>query len=153
MVLLFFCREMPLPTVNSEFALYCCDLLSGVGRCDAKRMFGGYAIRTDGLTIALLADLGQGEKLWLKASDETRAQFVAAGCEQFKYPMKGVLKPMNYFAAPDDAMESPPLMLPWARLALEAALRAQAVAKPKPRRNAAPKPKPKPKPAKKAKPA
>ena len=30
---------------------------------------------------------------------------------------------MGYFTAPEDAMESPALMQPWARLALEAALR------------------------------
>lgn len=32
---------------------------------------------------------------------------------------------MNYYSAPDDAMESPPLMSAWARLALEAALKAR----------------------------
>jgi DNA transformation protein len=32
---------------------------------------------------------------------------------------------MNYYSAPDDAMESPQLMAPWARLALEAALKAR----------------------------
>ncbi|MCJ7800064.1 MAG: competence protein TfoX, partial [Polaromonas sp.] len=28
-------------------------------------MFGGYGISTDGLTLGILADLGQGEALWL----------------------------------------------------------------------------------------
>ncbi len=121
-----------MPSKNKEFALYCCDLLSGAGPCTARSMFGGWAIQTDGLTIALMTDLGKGDKLWLKASDDTRGQFVAAGGEQFLYPMKSradpqvvELKGMNYFTAPDDAMESPALMLPWARLALQAALVAQ----------------------------
>ena len=35
-------------------------------------MFGGFGISTDGLTFALVADLGSGETLWLKADDETR---------------------------------------------------------------------------------
>jgi DNA transformation protein len=30
----------------------------------------------------------------------------------------------GYYRAPEEALESPPLMLPWARLAFEAALRA-----------------------------
>ncbi len=115
-----------MPTSNKEFALYCCDLLAGVGPCRAKSMFGGYGISTDGLTIALMTDLGQGDKLWLKANDETAAQFRAAGGAQFMYPMKGQMKGMNFFTAPDEAMESPALMLPWARLALQAALTAQA---------------------------
>ena len=36
------------------------------------------------------------------------------------------MKGMNYYAAPADAMESPALMAPWARLALQAALAAHA---------------------------
>ncbi len=116
-----------MPTRNKEFALYCCDLLSGVGPCVAKGMFGGFGISTDGLTIALMTDLGHGDKLWLKASAETALQFKAAGGEQFMYAMKGEMKGMNYFTAPEEAMESPALMLPWARLALQAALEAQAL--------------------------
>ena len=121
-------------TVSKEFATYACDLLAGVGPCLAKRMFGGWGISTDGLTVAILADLGSGEKLWLKANEETAAQFRAAQCEQFTYPMKSAkapggveLKSMNYFAAPEEAMDSPAFMLPWARLAMQAALQAQAL--------------------------
>ncbi len=112
--------------VSREFADYCCDLLAGVGPCVAKRMFGGWGVSVDGMSIAWLLDLGQGEKLWLKTNGELRAQFETAGCEQFKYDAKGQTRSVNYFAPPDEAMESAPLMLPWARLALQAALTAQA---------------------------
>jgi DNA transformation protein len=88
-------------------------------------MFGGYGISTDGLTIAILADLGQGEKLWLKASPETTGQFESAGCARFTYLAKGVPKSMGYYSAPEDAMESSHEMAPWARLALDAALAAR----------------------------
>ena len=50
-------------TPKDDFAIYCCELLSGVGPCVARRMFGGYGISTSGLTLALVADLGGGEKL------------------------------------------------------------------------------------------
>lgn len=109
----------------NEFARYCCDLLSTAGPCLARRMFGGYGISTDGLTLAVLADLGAGEKLWLKADEASRSVFEAAGCERFVYQAKGKPMSMNYYSAPDDAMESPALMAPWARLALEAALKAR----------------------------
>ena len=109
----------------NEFARYCCDLLIGAGPCVARRMFGGYGISTNGLTLALLADLGGGEKLWLKADEASRPLFEAAGCERFAYLAKGKAMSMNYYSAPDDAMESPQLMAPWARLALEAALKAR----------------------------
>lgn len=119
-----------------EFAQYCCDLLSEVGPCAARRMFGGYGISTEGLTLAILADLGAGEKLWLKADDVSRPLFEAAGCERFVYLAKGKSMSMNYYSAPDEAMESPALMAPWGRLALQAALKARQskpAGKPKPK--------------------
>lgn len=121
-----------MPT-RADFANYCCDLLAGAGPCTAKRMFGGFGISTDGLTIAILADLGDGEKLWLKGDASTRSQYEAAGCKIFAYPAQGVPRSMNYFSSPEEAMDSPDAMRPWARLALECAVRARAV-KPKPPR-------------------
>ena len=111
---------------NSDFANYCCDLLTSAGPCVAKRMFGGFGISTGGLTIAILADLGDGEKLWLKGDDSTRSQYETAGCKIFTYPAKGVPRSMNYFSSPEEAMDSPDAMRPWAALALECALRARA---------------------------
>jgi DNA transformation protein len=115
----------------NDFATYCCELLSGVGPCIAKRMFGGFGISTSGLTLALVADLGGGEKLWLKADAETRSLYEAHGCERFTYEMtrNGVSAPhsLNYYAAPEEAMESPAVMLQWARVALECAMKARAV--------------------------
>ena len=109
----------------NEFSQYCCELRSAVGPCVAKRMFGGYGISVDGLTIAILADLGAGEKLWLKASPETTAKFESSGCARFTYLAKGVPKSMGYYSAPDEAMESANDMAPWAHLALDAALAAR----------------------------
>ena len=118
-----------MPTPDHDFARYCCELLGSAGPCNAKRMFGGFGISTDGLTIAIIADLGAGQTLWLKASERTRPLFEAEGCARFTYPVQGVLKSMNYYAAPAEALESPGLMVPWARLALEAAVEARANAK------------------------
>ncbi len=114
-----------MPT-NLDFANYCCDLLASAGRCVAKRMFGGFGISTDGLTIAILADRGDGEKLWLKGDNSTRSRYEAVGCSLFVYLGKGVPVSMNYFSAPEDAMDSPEAMRPWAALALDCALRARA---------------------------
>ena len=109
----------------NEFAQYCCELLSAAGPCVAKRMFGGYGFSTEGMTIAILADLGQGEKLWLKACPETSSRFESAGCVRFTYLVKGIPKSMGYYSAPEEAMESSHKMAPWARLALDAALAAR----------------------------
>ncbi len=118
-------------STSAEFASYCCELLGSVGNCVARRMFGGYGISTDGLTLAIVADLGQGEKLWLKAHRASVAQFEQAGCTRFTYLAKGQAKGMNYYSAPEAAMDSLSEMAPWARLALEAALAGRQPAKPK----------------------
>ena len=124
----------------NEFALYCCELLSGAGPCTAKRMFGGFGISTGGLTLALVADLGAGETLWLKADAVSRNLFEAEGCARFTYDVtrngQRAAHSLNYYSAPAEAMESPQLMLRWARLALDSALKARA-AKPPPTARAA----------------
>lgn len=112
--------------IDKDFAQYCCELLSSAGPCVAKRMFGGFGISVDGVSIAIIADLGAGEKLWLKGDEATRSQYAAAGCAMFIYDAKGTPRSMNYFSAPEEAMDSADAMRPWAALALECAVRAQA---------------------------
>jgi DNA transformation protein and related proteins len=120
--------------ISKDFADYCCELLSGVGSPVAKRMFGGWGIYVDGVTIAVIADLtklgGANEKLYLKVDDVTKKQFEAAGGKRFEMESKdGKTMGMNYYTAPDETMESPDAMLPWARLALRCALEAKTKAK------------------------
>ncbi len=113
---------------NRDFVDYCLELLSGIGPCSAKRMFGGWGLALDGLNLALIADLGDGEKLWLKADARTQPQFEAAGCLRFTWTThkKGtpVIMSMGYYSAPVAAMESMACMTPWARLALQSARQA-----------------------------
>lgn len=122
--------------ITADFADYCCELLSSLGPCRAKRMFGGWGISVDGMTVAILANLGEGDTLWLKVDEDSKPAFEAEGCARFVYDVQGQPKGMNYYAAPADAMESPGLMAPWARLALQAALTAHAAKQPKIRRTA-----------------
>ena len=122
--------------ISKDFADYCCELLSDVGSTTAKRMFGGWGISMDGVTIAVIADLGKlggsNQKLYLKVDDVTKAQFEAAGGKRFEMASKdGKHMGMNYYTTPDEAMESPDAMLPWARMALNVALDARAKSKPK----------------------
>lgn len=105
-------------------------------------MFGGFGISHDGLTLAIVADLGAGETLWLKADADSVPRFEAAGCERFSYEAvkngEKVKLGMNYYSAPAEALESPQLMLEWARLSWQSALKAQAAKAPrKPRPRAA----------------
>ena len=59
---------MPVPR---DFADYCCELLSSLGRVQARRMFGGWGLSVEGLTVAIVADLGNGDTLWLKADSNS----------------------------------------------------------------------------------
>jgi DNA transformation protein len=101
---------------------HCLELLSSVGTPSARRMFGGHGLRVDGVFVALIAF----ERLYLKADDTSRPQFAAAGCEAFVYAGKGKPVTMSYWTVPPLAMDSPEQMRPWARLALDAGLRATA---------------------------
>ncbi len=109
-------------TPADEFAAYCLELLSSLGVVRAKKMFGGRGIYVDDLFIALIAN----EQLYLKVDDTTRPHFEAAGCSPFVFETKDKPIQMNYYSPPDEAMESSNFMLPWARRAMEAALRARA---------------------------
>jgi DNA transformation protein len=108
----------------SPFAHHCCELLSSVGPCEIRPMFGAWGISTGGYNVAIVANLGAGERLWLKADGAIRSYYEVAGCERFTYTAKGVQRSVNYYSAPDEAMESAQLMAPWARQALECALKA-----------------------------
>lgn len=120
---------------DAEFVTHCLELLAPLGPTRAKRMFGGHGIYADGLFVALIL----GDTLYLKTDDSTRPQFEAAGCQPFDYATRdGQRVVISYWAAPQEAMESPALMLPWGRLAMASALRAAASKRPAaPRKTAA----------------
>ncbi|WP_207481375.1 TfoX/Sxy family protein [Arenibaculum pallidiluteum] len=100
-------------------------MLAPLGDVTARRMFGGWGLRCGGLFFAIVSD----DVLYLKADDVTRARFEAEGLEPFR-PMAD--RPaLPYYPPPDDALEDPEALLPWARLAVEAARRTRDAAAPR----------------------
>lgn len=97
------------------------ELLAPLGAVRTRRMFGGHGFYVDDLFIAIIA-FG---RLYLKADETTRPRFEAAGAEPFVYEGKGKTVSMNYWTVPAEAMESPALMQPWGRLAVQAAASAR----------------------------
>ena len=107
---------------KDEFADYVVELLAPLGSVMARRMFGGHGIYSDGLMFALIAD----QVLYFKCDEATQEKFESAGGRPFVYTSRNRRVTLGYWSAPEDAMESTALALPWARLALDAALRKMA---------------------------
>ena len=105
-----------------DFIAYLHDLFAALGPIRTRAMFGGHGVYFEGLIIGIVID----DALYLKTDEQTRAQFQGAGCAPFVYrfdqsrPRKPPIT-MSYWSLPDDALESPQSMLPWAKLAVEAA--------------------------------
>ena len=104
---------------------HCIELLAPLGRVRSRRMFGGHGLYIDDLFVALIAF----DRLYLKASESTRADFEAAGCGPFEYQRQGRTTALGYWTAPPDAMDSPDAMRPWGRRAIQAALAARSAAR------------------------
>jgi len=97
------------------------ELLAPLGAVRVRRMFGGWGLYVGDVFVALVLE----DQLYLKTRPETTEAFAAAGCRPFTYSAKGRTVSIGYWSAPAEAMESPALMEPWARLALKAALAAR----------------------------
>lgn len=108
-----------------EFEDHCLDLFSPLGPVLPRRMFGGHGFYLGGAMFAI-GDAGEW-RLWLKVDDETRGAFEAAGGEPFVYLGHDRRQvSLSYYAPPAEALDGAEGMLPWARLAVEAARRARA---------------------------
>jgi DNA transformation protein len=107
---------------SSQFVEHVVETMRRFGAVRAKAMFGGWGLYHEGVFFALVAD----DTLYLKADDESRADFMALGLQPFVYRMKdGDSITMTYYEAPGEALESPDAMAEWARRGYAAALRAQ----------------------------
>lgn len=111
---------------RNEFAAHCAEMLAPLGAVQARRMFGGHGLYLDGLMIGLIA----AEQLYFKTDAQSLPQWQAAGGQAFVYEARrgGERRATatSYWSPPDDALDTPALLAPWGRLALEAALRARA---------------------------
>jgi DNA transformation protein len=95
------------------------QLMAPPGLSQGKvQWFGGWGLSMDGTNLGLIA----WDTLYLKTNAQTETQWLAADGEPFVYEAKGKPIKMNYHTPPAETLESPALMLPWTRLALQAAL-------------------------------
>ena len=105
--------------MRPDFTAHLHDLFAALGPIGTRAMFGGHGVYFDGLIIGTVID----DALYLKTDAQTRAHFEGSGCTPFVYTSQQQPITTSYWSLPEDAMESPQAMLPWAKLAFEAALR------------------------------
>lgn len=110
-------------TARDEDIAWFRELLEPLGAITVRRMFGGAGLYVDGLIVGLEIE----GTLYLKADASSRDLFADAGGRPFVYDGKDrQVTVASYWTPPDEAMDSSDAMRPWARLALEAALRSAA---------------------------
>ena len=103
------------------------EALEPLGHVTMRRMMGGATLYLDGTVFAIL---DEGE-IWFKADSETDAAWDAAGADRFTFTMgDGRTGSMNYRRGPLDVYDDAEAMQRWARLGLDAGLRAAAKKKP-----------------------
>lgn len=114
----------------NSFVEYTLELLEPLGFVQARRMFGGWGLHHGGRMMGLIIE----DRLYLKTDELSRPDFEAAGGEPFIYEKgKGQSVATSYWTPPADVSDDAHALLPWARRAVDAALR---VAKKKPAKKA-----------------
>jgi DNA transformation protein len=103
------------------------EALEPLGVLSKRPMMGAATLYLDNVVFAIV----DGSDIYFKADTVTDALWDEAGCARFTIEMNGKTGTMNYRRAPDDVHDDADAMRHWARLALEAGLRATAKRKPK----------------------
>lgn len=108
---------------SPDYLEYLVEHLAPIGFVEVKSMFGGHGVYCDGRMFGLVAQ----DVLYLKVDDTNRPDFEAEGLEPFRYEKaNGVAAVMSYYECPSAALDDQDILLEWARLGFEAALRAPA---------------------------
>jgi len=111
--------------MTPAFKLYIQELFEPFGRVAVKRFFGGGGIY---LGETMFAMIGNGETIYLKTDETTRAAFEAEGCEQFLWtnPRTGMVWHSGYFALPAALFDDGEELARWSAQAFAVAQRARA---------------------------
>jgi len=105
------------------------DLFSGMGRVEARRMFGGAGLYAAGVMFALVDD----GRVYLKTDEALQAALAAAGAESWIYterrgPKAGIPQETSYWSLPESALDDPEEACAWGRRAVAVAQAKKAAA-------------------------
>ena len=108
---------------GAEDPTHIAELFSGFGPVAVRRMFSGSGVFADGLMIALVVN----GVVFLKADDDTMAEFEREDMCPFSYKTKDGVRTLNsYWRMPERLYDEPDELAGWARNAMKAARRAAA---------------------------
>lgn len=113
---------MPLSPGFIDYAL---ELLAGLGRVEAKRMFGGAGLYRDGVMFGILDD----DAVFFRVDDALQADLQAQGSIPWVYSMKsdGAIRDMGYWRMPETAADDPDEAVGIARRSVAAAVKRKAL--------------------------
>lgn len=117
---------MPL---SPGFSDYVVELLAGVGRVQARRMFGGAGLFRDGIMFGVLLN----DVVYFRVDEALQADLKAQGSEPWVYTRNGEAREMGYWRMPETAADDPDEAAEIGRRAYAAAVKrkAESAAKPK----------------------
>jgi DNA transformation protein and related proteins len=103
--------------VRSSFQILVVDQLSRImPNVRARSMFGGVGLYSSDVFFALIAD----DTLYFKTDASTRPEFEARGMGPFR-PFGDDGGTMQYYQVPEDLLEDPEALRPWAEKAVDIA--------------------------------
>lgn len=122
---------MPLSPGFSDYVL---ELLTGFGRVQAKRMFGGAGLFRDGVMFGLLLN----DVVYFRVDEALAVDLKERGSAPWVYTRNGKPREMGYWRMPETAADDPDEAVAIARRAYAAAIARKAEsASPRPRRQPA----------------
>lgn len=104
----------------SEFIDYLHEVFARFGPIETRRMFSGHGLFREGVMFGLVVK----DALYLKADEEARPGFESRGLAPFTYKRGAREVALSYYLAPPEVLDDPEEAAKWARISLEAALRA-----------------------------
>lgn len=121
---------MPL---SPGFSDYVVELLAGLGRVEARRMFGGAGLFRDGVMFGVLLN----DVVYFRVDDALQADLTAQGSEPWVYTRNGEAREMGYWRMPETAADDPDEAVDVARRSYAAAVKRKADGAARPRRASA----------------
>ena len=100
------------------------------GPVEARAMFGGFGLYLDGVMFGLIAY----DRLYFKADDSNRQDFLDAGTAPFSYQGKNRPIELSYYEVPVAVLDDPAALTDWTARAQGAAQRARTKKPPRRRR-------------------